>query len=207
MKLLYKYLIIYKEVFMSEDMKNKIIVTSIECFYQFGFLETTFKQIADKIGVTQPYLYNYFKNKMDLILECSIYAAEIGRKNIDSQIDEKLPARERLRQYLDSNLKWFEKERALGFCIISVYYFANTHDSIKSLFKNLVESSIKRLEIYIYQIKNEEKILLDNELILAKMVHNILIGEVYKTCLYSKKTSKENREYKLFLDYTLNLIR
>lgn len=179
---------------ITKNMKEKIIISAIECFYRQGFLETTFQQIAAKAKISQPHIYNHFKNKMDLILECSKYASEIGRQFIDSSVDERKPAQERLNQYIEANLRWFLKERAYGFCIISVYYFAQTHKEMRSAFAQLVESGIGRLEILLYQYQNESRVPLSNINTTAKIIHDILIGEIYKIALWDSKKNKQLNE-------------
>lgn len=171
----------------NETIKNKIIKSAISCFFENGFEETTFKQIADKLDVTQPLMYNYFSNKMDLLLACSMASAEDGRQYIDAKVDQRQSAAKRLDQYIIANFDWFSKEEAKGFSILSVYYFAATHDDVKNFFEYITISAIERIEILLHQIQNEEKIKLKNINVVARMIHNILVGELFKSQLSNPK--------------------
>ncbi len=50
------------------DRKSQILHTAIEVFATNGFYKTTTAMIANVAGVTQPYLFHFFKTKEDLYL-------------------------------------------------------------------------------------------------------------------------------------------
>jgi len=55
-------------------MKNKaqkreqIFTAANKCFMQYGYVKTTFKDIAKTAGISRPVLYSYFGNKNELFI-------------------------------------------------------------------------------------------------------------------------------------------
>jgi AcrR family transcriptional regulator len=65
----------------TENMKEKIIETSIELFDQKGFKETSVQDIVEAIGVTKGTFYYYFKSKEELLKDiCLTYIEDLIRQ-------------------------------------------------------------------------------------------------------------------------------
>ncbi|SEE07510.1 transcriptional regulator, TetR family [Streptomyces sp. 3213] len=47
----------------SDQRRRTIVAAAVECFAQKGFYGTTTHEIADWVGVSQPYLYRLYPNK------------------------------------------------------------------------------------------------------------------------------------------------
>jgi AcrR family transcriptional regulator len=48
--------------------KKHILDAAMKCFIQYGYSKSTFKDIAEKAGISRASLYLYFKNKNDLFI-------------------------------------------------------------------------------------------------------------------------------------------
>ncbi|WP_129045530.1 TetR/AcrR family transcriptional regulator [Companilactobacillus metriopterae] len=53
----------------AEKTKNNILEVATESFFTKGFQATSTRQIAQELGITQPNMYHYFKNKKVLYAE------------------------------------------------------------------------------------------------------------------------------------------
>ncbi|WP_433944571.1 TetR/AcrR family transcriptional regulator [Paenibacillus sp. SN-8-1] len=51
-----------------EDRKQQILETAINVFAEQGYYKTTTAQIAQVVGITQPYVFHFFKTKEDLFI-------------------------------------------------------------------------------------------------------------------------------------------
>lgn len=56
------------------------ISAAAECFYERGYENTTLDAVADRLGVTKPFIYSYFSSKGELL-------AEISSRGIRSSLD------------------------------------------------------------------------------------------------------------------------
>ena len=83
-----------------EERENLIIETAIEFFAEHGF-EASTRDLARKLGITQPLLYNYFPTKQKLIERVyeKIYLKRWQPKWNDLIIDRTQPLTDRLIQF------------------------------------------------------------------------------------------------------------
>lgn len=87
----------------SDERRKEFIAKAIEFFAQEGF-ESSTRELARRLGVTQPLLYRYFPSKDDLISEVykAVYVNR-WRDDWDAMIaDRNLPIRERMIAFYDS---------------------------------------------------------------------------------------------------------
>ena len=57
---------------VSRLKRERIIATAVDLFYTNGLGNTTLEAVADKMGVTKPFIYSHFKSKSELLAEiCS----------------------------------------------------------------------------------------------------------------------------------------
>ncbi len=174
--------------------QQQIIDTALDCFLEKGFEETTFKQITDKLGVSQPALYQYFNNKMDLLIACSLASAEKGRSYIDSQINPKDNAITRLEQYIEANFTFFKKSPKEAFALAAIYFFSLTHPEVRAIYQQIQIKSIERLEAVLMQISYEKGQKLFNSLRLAEMIQSFMVGETYKKIYLTKKEKRDEKD-------------
>lgn len=63
----------------NKDVRQDILSVATTYFMQEGYNSTSTRQIADQLGIKQPVIYYYFKNKVNLYREVlTSYSAEIG---------------------------------------------------------------------------------------------------------------------------------
>lgn len=86
-----------------EDRRKEFIRKATEFFAEEGFDGGT-RELARRLGVTQPLLYRYFPSKDDLIKEVynKVYLEPLDSGWEDQLADRSRPLRERLRQFYES---------------------------------------------------------------------------------------------------------
>ena len=60
------------------ETRDRIISKSIELFVRFGIRYVTMDQIAAELGISKRTIYELFKDKDDLLLQC---IEEMGKRN------------------------------------------------------------------------------------------------------------------------------
>ena len=85
-----------------EFRRAKILDAASQLFFEKGFKGTTIDEIAERIGVTKPFIYNCFTNKAELLTEVcnrtTAFAADIAQA---ARGGEGSPA-QRLRQFAEN---------------------------------------------------------------------------------------------------------
>ena len=107
--------------------KNEIMDAAINLFYENSYDKVTFQMIADAVGISQPAIYNHFKNKLDLLVHCCHYRTIVGREYMEGQVNQLDRPGKQLRTYLTETIrkvKKFPKDMYLEVCL-----YHNAHES------------------------------------------------------------------------------
>ena len=85
----------------SEERREEFLTKAIEFFAQEGF-ESSTRELARRLGVTQPLLYRYFPSKQDLISEVydAVYVKRWKEEWSVLLADRSRPLRDRLLERL-----------------------------------------------------------------------------------------------------------
>ena len=66
-----------------ELQRHRMLKAAASCFNQKGFSGTSLKDVANHLGLTDAALYYYVKNKEELVYQCYMRAAELGKDAMD----------------------------------------------------------------------------------------------------------------------------
>jgi AcrR family transcriptional regulator len=71
-----------------EAQRDRILKAAASCFNQKGFSGTSLKDVSRHLGLTDAALYYYVKNKEELVYQCYLRAAELGREAMQRGIND-----------------------------------------------------------------------------------------------------------------------
>ena len=71
-----------------ESQRDKILKAAARCFNQKGFSGTSLKDVSRHLGLTDAALYYYVRNKEELVYQCYLRAAELGREALERGVAE-----------------------------------------------------------------------------------------------------------------------
>jgi len=66
-----------------EAQRHRILKAAATCFNHKGFSGTSLKDVSRQLGLTDAALYYYVKNKEELVYQCYLRAAELGREAME----------------------------------------------------------------------------------------------------------------------------
>jgi AcrR family transcriptional regulator len=181
-----------------EKTRLRIIETALDCFYEVGITETTFKMISGQSGLTQPGIYAYFSDKNALLLACSEYAIERGREFGGSEFEGNQTAKQVLRAYLFLNLNWVYKDRKTVHSLIAMYYFGTTYPPLKKFHAEIDLIAIKRIDAYLQAGNRESEWKIKDTDKIARLIHSLMVGEMMKAFHWPKDLKLEEREKELW---------
>lgn len=67
-----------------ELQRDRMLRAAAACFNQKGYSGTSLKDVARQLGLTDAALYYYVKNKEELVYQCYLRAAELGREAMEA---------------------------------------------------------------------------------------------------------------------------
>jgi AcrR family transcriptional regulator len=79
---------------------DRMLKAAAYCFNQKGYSGTSLKDVAGILGLTDPALYYYVRNKEELVYLCYVRAADFGREAMDRAIADGLTGYEKVCLYL-----------------------------------------------------------------------------------------------------------
>ncbi len=183
-----------------EETKFKIIQAAIKIFNSEGINWTSFKMLADKVGISQPALYKYFADKDALLLECCLEVVKRGQKFIDDQIDMNSPARQRFASYVEGNLRWAIEKPKEADLVFAMYSNGSFSNAFKNLHLQIDQGGMKRIETHLIHISFEKKESESSPRNIndqVQLIHSLLVGEVLKALRWPTKFSAQARTKKI----------
>lgn len=69
-----------------EIQRHRILKAAASCFNQKGYSGTSLKDVSHHLGLTDAALYYYVKNKEELVYQCYLRAAELGREAMERAV-------------------------------------------------------------------------------------------------------------------------
>ncbi len=80
--------------------RDRVLKAAAHCFNRKGYSGTSLKDVANMLGLTDPALYYYVRNKEELVYLCYVRAADIGRDAMQRATAEGLAGLEQVQLYL-----------------------------------------------------------------------------------------------------------
>lgn len=77
-------------------LRARTIAAAVELFYENGYQNTTLEMVADRIGMTKPFIYAHFTSKSGLLAEICSRGNAWSIEAIDSVLPLRIPATEKL---------------------------------------------------------------------------------------------------------------
>jgi len=67
-----------------DEKREAVLRTAVQLFLEQGYHGTTLNDVAERLNITKPALYNYFRGKDEILYECWA----IGAERVDDRIGE-----------------------------------------------------------------------------------------------------------------------
>jgi AcrR family transcriptional regulator len=93
------------------QQRDRVLKAAAHCFNRKGYSGTSLKDVANRLGLTDPALYYYVRNKEELVYLCYVRAADVGRDAMQRAIAEGGTGLEQARRYLRYHIESMVGER------------------------------------------------------------------------------------------------
>jgi AcrR family transcriptional regulator len=67
-----------------DEKREAVLRTAVQLFLEQGYRRATLNEVAERLNITKPALYNYFRGKEDILFEC----CALGQERVDEVISE-----------------------------------------------------------------------------------------------------------------------
>lgn len=80
--------------------RHRVLKAAASCFNRKGYSGTSLKDVANHLGLTDAALYYYVRNKEELVYQCYLRAAELGKEAMDQARNEGSTGFEQAKLYI-----------------------------------------------------------------------------------------------------------
>jgi AcrR family transcriptional regulator len=67
-----------------DEKREAVLRTAVQLFLEQGYHRATLNEVAERLNITKPALYNYFRGKEEILFECWM----LGKERVDELIAE-----------------------------------------------------------------------------------------------------------------------
>lgn len=86
---------------VKEYKRRKIIASALQLFYEKGYTGTSIEVVAEKLGVSKPYIYTYFENKEALLTAIYEFITDHLVESLDASLSQDASPPEQLAGFVD----------------------------------------------------------------------------------------------------------
>ncbi|GAB4287679.1 MAG: TetR/AcrR family transcriptional regulator [Deferrisomatales bacterium] len=90
-----------------EDRREQIFAAGAQLFAEKGYERTSLQEVADRLGVTKPALYYYYRSKEDLLFEIMSFCIDHVTRDITDILARELAPPERLAELVRRYVRFF----------------------------------------------------------------------------------------------------
>ena len=83
-----------------DQQRDRVLRAAAHCFNQKGYSGTSLKDVANILGLTDPALYYYVRSKEELVYQCYVRAADLGREAMEQAVVDGKDGFEQAQLYL-----------------------------------------------------------------------------------------------------------
>ena len=91
--------------------KSRMLRAAAECFNRKGHSGTSLRDVANVLGLTDPALYYYVRNKEELVYLCYVRAADLGREAMDRALSDGQNGLDTMLRYFRYHIEMMVGER------------------------------------------------------------------------------------------------
>jgi TetR/AcrR family transcriptional regulator len=177
-----------------KSKEEAIIKAARKRFAHFGYSKVTMDEIAGDVEMGKASLYYYFPTKENLFQEVLMQEQNEFVSEIELVLQNETSAEDKLLQYVDLRLKYFQKLFNLG--ALSFYSFIEKKSQFKEYYKSFEERELQLMNKIFDEGKKRNEFKKDIEENAVKVLLHILQGLRLRTLKTMAGQQMDNRSYK-----------
>ena len=179
---------------LSKEKEKAIIDPARKRFGHYGFSKVTMEEIAGDVEMGKASLYYYFPTKEDLFRSVVLQEQNELKKNIELILERTNSASEKLQEFVEQRIKFFQILINLG--TLSVHSYFDTKSLFKKLFFDFEEVELNFIKKIIDEGKTKKEFSPDLPEDAALIFLHILQGLRCRVLRWAKGQSLDDKTHK-----------
>ena len=190
---------------IDKSKEEAIIKAARKRFAHFGYSKVTMDEIAGDVEMGKASLYYYFPTKENLFQEVIVQEQEEFADEIEKILQNENCAEDKLVQYVDQRLKYFQKLFNLG--ALSFYSFIEKKSHFKQYYKDFEERELQLLDKIFEEGKKKNEFKKDIDEKITRTLLHILQGLRLRTLKSMTGQQLDSKSYKELKDEMLMTVK
>ncbi len=190
---------------IDKSKEEAIIKAARKRFAHFGYSKVTMDEIAGDVEMGKASLYYYFPTKENLFQEVIVQEQEEFADEIEKILQNENCAEDKLVQYVDQRLKYFQKLFNLG--ALSFYSFIKKKSLFKQYYKDFEERELQLLDKIFEEGKKKNEFKKDIDEKITRTLLHILQGLRLRTLKSMTGQQLDSKSYKELKDEMLMTVK
>jgi AcrR family transcriptional regulator len=132
--------------------RKEIVAAALHCFARDGFERTTVTDIAQRAGVDKRTVYDYVKDKTDILYLLFLHYLPAQLRNLASAVDDSAPALDQLRALVERHIAYVEENHSIVLLLYREMRHLHRHqitnllgiiDEIVSIYDMVLERAVE----------------------------------------------------------------
>jgi AcrR family transcriptional regulator len=132
--------------------REEIVAAALDCFARDGFERSTVTDIARRAGIDKRTVYDYVKDKTDILYLLFLHYLPAQLRNLASAVDDSAPAMEQLRALVGRHIAYVEENGSIVLVMYREMRHLHRHqitnllgliDEIVSIYDKVLERAIE----------------------------------------------------------------
>jgi len=190
---------------IDKSKEEAIIKAARRRFAHYGYSKVTMDEIAGDVEMGKASLYYYFPTKENLFQEVIVQEQEEFADEIEKILQNENCAEDKLVQYVDQRLKYFQKLFNLG--ALSFYSFIEKKSLFKQYYKDFEERELQLLDKIFEEGKKKNEFKKDIDGKITRTLLHILQGLRLRTLKSMTGQQLDSKSYKELKDEMLMTVK
>jgi TetR/AcrR family transcriptional repressor of nem operon len=122
---------------------------AIECFWHHGYEATSVRDLADKMGISAPSIYNTYGDKHALFAQALERYLDCSARALIKQLEESLPPKEAIRRFVEEIISHSVNDRKRRGCfLVNSALEVSSHDRNLSIY---IADRFSEIEAFFYR--------------------------------------------------------
>ena len=188
-----------------KSKEETIIKAARQRFAHYGYSKVTMDEIAGDVEMGKASLYYYFPTKENLFQGVIVQEQDEFVEEIEKVLQNETCAEDKLSQYVDLRLKYFQKLFNLG--ALSFYSFIEKKSHFKQYYKNFEERELQLMTKIFNEGKKKNEFKKETDENVVKVLLHILQGLRLRTLKSMSGQQLDNKSYKELKDEMLMTVQ